>query len=136
MFRDETGLTESNCGEEESKKVFDGYKTRNDTEETVVHAPLEDVTGRLEVQDECSVQASQVADAHTWWSYVWHELRNNPSIDRELNYGALLDDQNAVSDETGGSDSSINHLHGVIRSQAIELTALRQVRFCHVTSMR
>jgi hypothetical protein len=121
-----SGLSHSDCGEEEAKKLFDGESGHS----TPADQQSKYIPSSEPVEHHRSIKSSNVADGHTWWSYVWHEMRNNPSFGHDDDQTRIaLDDTTMSVDDTGERDSTTAHLHGVIRSQAIELTALRQVHF-------
>lgn len=68
--------------------------------------------------------SSDNADAHTWWSYVWHELKKNPNFGV---HGEAIARMDGESEQSAGEEDGSAHLRAIVRSQAIELAALRQV---------
>ena len=68
-----------------------------------------------------------VSDAHSWWGYVWHELKKMD------NYGVGKNGSVLNLTSLGGTSSDFAVVEArfkdAIRQQAIELANVRQVRF-------
>jgi hypothetical protein len=66
-------------------------------------------------------------DAHVWWSYVWHEMRRQapftPSTGGAEGFSAI-----SLADNNGVAGAISKKLGENLRSQAIELATVRQVR--------
>jgi hypothetical protein len=86
--------------------------------------------GRVDVANTDSVQRDSQATsthAHTWWSYVWHEMRKfHHSSDSD---GTLIGAEHLTRAEEDTDQSLVEKLRNIINSQAIEITSLRQVFF-------
>lgn len=111
---------EDKHGEPEEKQPPDTTHVSFESTYNLAHMETPAVADR----DTSSAKNSTLGDAHTWWAYVWHELRNCP----DLGVMSCIDDgeePTALNDRS--SDNDINKLRVLIRSQAIELTSLRQV---------
>jgi hypothetical protein len=140
------------------KGILEKEESLNDKEKTLHHlAGTSNINTDASppatvVQNSDNLHQQIVTDANNWWSYVWHELksenRRNMKI-RDESKDKLDDNNNDVNDNDDivnediesnrksnevevTSIEKLDKLRNIIRSQAIEITTLRQVRFIYL----
>ena len=76
-------------------------------------------------------------EAHVWWSYVWHEMKKqsvSSSSSSQYHLQSQYEKEGGFSSVTLGDSNNqanivMNKLRDNLRSSAIELAGVRQVKF-------
>ena len=101
----------------------------------VLQAAAEAVSEEATLQGKANrKETSSLAQAHTWWSYVWHECRRL-GRERELSSQLLMQPgENGAQSSEGvisrQQKQQVDKMSELLRAQAVELATTRQALVC------
>ena len=95
-------------------------RMRSDSEQASL--TIEELHKQLQVAREevAHAAALPLSDAHTWWSYVWHESNKRQESSQR-------DSDRLEYDDLGEESDGLDKAKRIARQQAIEITNFRQV---------